>query len=148
MGFAECGKADVAGRPPEVAAANEESNDGREQRRSSNEPWPVWLPAPPSIPPSTWLTLSHTPSQSRRLCPPKKRVMFGSSGGSRVCILSFFYWSFPELGARWLPRRVLRSPPPLQQRPHSVCSVSRWGCRHFPGITLLAQQLQWADGDV
>lgn len=32
---------------------------------------------------------------------------------------------------------------PFQHYPHSVCLLSQRGCRHFPGITLLAQRLQW-----
>lgn len=32
---------------------------------------------------------------------------------------------------------------PFQHYPHSVCLLSQRGWRHFPGITLLAQHLQW-----
>lgn len=98
----------VAGRPIGTAGINEQSNDGREQIQSSNEPWPVCLPARQDYVPipllpllllhlSWWLALSH--SQYWPLCSPKKRLMFSEFWGIKSLYPIIFNWSFSECGA-------------------------------------------------
>lgn len=68
-------------------------------------------------------------------------------------LILFWMWSFSYvshllepcdcsvLSDGWVSGPVTTHP--FQHHPHSVCLLSQWGWRHFPGITLLAHHLQW-----
>lgn len=102
----------VAGRPIGAAGINEQSNDGREQLQSSNEPCPVCLPGqqacvpipgpppPPPPPPPVLMacTVSHSQPFLTTLFSWKKNNVFGVLGDQESISYHFFYWSFSECG--------------------------------------------------
>lgn len=98
----------VAGRPIGTAGINEQSNDGKEQLQSSNEPWFVCLPGqnacvpplppPPPAPPVLMAcTVSHSQSILTTLFSSRKNNVFGVFSDPESIFCHFFTDPFLEL---------------------------------------------------